>query len=431
MPASLEPVFSGFEPAQSSNYGLVYVPLDSWVYPAFERLFSLGYADSAYLGMRPWTRTSCLQILQETYPKLQDAPQDEEAWSIFQALALEFGLDAGRTTPSAELRNVYTRNMYIKGPPINDSFHFGQTLINDYGRPYQQGFNALDGFTAWARATISPLMFVGNISTRQGARLIPNPFRQLISQVDSTPLLAPEPVPQTNVFRLINANLAVSLANNEFSVGKADDWWGPTQAGSMALSNNAEPIYALRINRVVPLRIPGVSDVLGPIRYEFLFGSLKGPSLSQGSLGSRPEIQLQADSGTWNSAFPGWSSSPAKDHVPLTFGSFWHSFTSFSNVSLAEKESRNDPGFRSSSFDFTWRLPWMQKWLTLYCDSIVHDDISPLAAPRRAAVNPGLYLSHLPKLPHVDLRAEAVSTDPVSANQGQGGQFIYYEFEYP
>jgi hypothetical protein len=118
-----------------------------------------------------------------------------------------------------------------------------------------------------------------------------------------------------------------------------------------------------------------------------------------------------------------------KDHVPLTFGSFWHSFTSFSNVSLAEKESRNDPGFRSSSFDFTWRLPWVEKWLTLYCDSIVHDDVSPLAAPRRAAVNPGLYLSHVPGLPHVDLRAEGVSTDPVASNQG--GQFLYYEFEYP
>ena len=61
---------------------------------------------------------------------------------------------------------------------------------------------------------------------------------------------------QTNVFRLINANFATSVANNEISVGKADDWWGPTQTGSMALSNNAEPIYALRINRVVPLHIP-------------------------------------------------------------------------------------------------------------------------------------------------------------------------------
>src|SRR5271155_2824786 len=105
-PAPLEPLFSGQEPDASSDYGLVYMPLDSWIYPAFERLFALGYADSAYLGMRPWTRTACLQILQETYPKLQDAPQDKEAWSIFQALAVEFGADAGLTAPSAEVWNL-------------------------------------------------------------------------------------------------------------------------------------------------------------------------------------------------------------------------------------------------------------------------------------------------------------------------------------
>src|ERR1700733_16003362 len=103
LPVNLDSAFSGLEPAQTSNYGTVYVPLDSWVYPAFERLFSLGYADSAYLGMRPWTRTSCLQILQETYPNLQNAPEDTEAWNIFQALAVEFGVNAGQTTSEAEL----------------------------------------------------------------------------------------------------------------------------------------------------------------------------------------------------------------------------------------------------------------------------------------------------------------------------------------
>ena len=427
LPANLDPAFSGLEPAQTSNYGTVYVPLDSWVYPAFERLFSLGYADSAYLGMRPWTRTSCLQILQETYPKLQNAPEDAEAWSIFQALAVEFGVNAGQTSPQAELSNVYTRNMYIKGRPINDSFHFGQTLINDYGRPYQEGFNALDGFTARAEGYHFTLDVRGEYQHAPGRAPYPESVQELISQVDSTPLLAPEAVPQTNVFRLINANLAVSLANNVISVGKADDWWGPTQAGSMALSNNAEPIYGLRINRVVPVRIPLLSDVVGPFRYEGLFGSLKGhsypnsPWVHAEKFSFKPTRDLEF-------GFSRVVIFAGKDHVPLTFGSFWHSFTSFSNVSLAEKESRNDPGFRSSSFDFSWRLPWMEKWLTLYSDSIVHDDVSPISAPRRAAVNPGLYLSHLPKLPHVDLRAEGVSTDPVASDQG--GQFLYYEFEY-
>ena len=425
LPAALEPVFS--EPNQTSSYGLAYVPLDSWIYPAFERLFSLGYADSAYLGMRPWTRTSCLQILQETYPQLQDAPQDEQAWKIFQALAAEFGENAGPATTRAELADLYTRDMYIKGRPINDSYHFGQTLINDYGRPYQQGFNTIDGFTAMAEGYHVSLDVRGEYQHAPGRAAYPESVQELIAQVDSTPLQAPEAVPQTNVFRLINANLGVAVANHEISVGKADDWWGPTQTGSMALSNNAEPIYALRINRVTPLRIPFVSDVLGPFRYEGLFGSLKGHQYP-----NAPWIHAEKFSfkPTRNVEF-GFSRVvifAGEGHVPLTFGSFWHSFTSFSNVSLAEKESRNDPGFRSSSFDFTWRLPWVEKWLTLYSDSIVHDDVSPISAPRRAAVNPGLYLSHFPKLPHVDLRAEAVSTDPPASSQG--GQFLYYEFEY-
>ena len=428
LPPALDPLFTGFDPTQTSDYGLVYVPIDSWVYPAFERLFSLGYADSAYLGMRPWTRTACLQILQETYPALEAAPGDEEAWRIFRALAAEFGTDAGQTNPQAQLTAVYTRNMYIKGRPINDSLHFGQTLINDYGRPYQQGFNALDGFTARAQGYHFSLDVRGEYQHAPGRAAYPESVQELFAEIDGTPLVAPAPVPQTNVFRLINANFATSVLNHEISVGKVEDWWGPAQSGSMALSNNAEPIYALRINRTVPLRIPLLSDILGPFRYEGLFGSLKGhrypnaPWIHAEKFSFKPTRDVEF-------GFSRVVIFAGKDQVPLTFGTFWHSFTSFSNVSMAEKLSRNDPGFRSSSFDFTWRLPWMQKWLTLYCDSIVHDDVSPLAAPRRAATNPGLYLSHLPGLPHVDLRGESVSTDPVA--NSQGGDFLYWEFEYP
>jgi hypothetical protein len=427
LPASLDPVFNDVEPPASSNYGSVYVPLDSWVYPAFERLFSLGFADTAYLGMRPWTRTSCLQILQETYPKLQDAPQDTEAWNIFRALAVEFGMDAGETTPQAELVNVYTRNRYIKGRPINDSFHFGQTIINDYGRPYQQGFNALDGFSARAEGYHFTLDVRGEYQHAPGRAAYPESVQEVIAAADLTPLLAPEPVPQTNVFRLIDANLAVSLANNVFSVGRSEDWWGPTEAGSLALSNNAEPIYGLRINRVTPLRIPILSELTGPFRYEFLFGSLKGhrspnaPWIHAQKFSFKPTRNLEF-------GFSRVVVFAGKDEVPLTFGTFWHSFISFSNVPLAEKVGRMDPGSRHSSFDFTWRLPWVRNWLTLYSDSIVHDDASPISAPRHAAVNPGLYLSHVPKLPHVDLRAEAVSTDPDALPAG-GGE-IYYEIEY-
>jgi hypothetical protein len=58
----------------------------------------------------------------------------------------------------------------------------------------------------------------------------------------------------------------------------------------------------------------------------------------------------------------------------------------------------------------------VRNWLTLYSDSEVHDDLSPIDAPRRASWRPGLYLSHVPGIPRLDLRVEAASTDPPIAN---------------
>jgi hypothetical protein len=425
LPAAVQPVF--LDPDSDSNRGSVIVPVDSWIYPAFERLFSLGYADSAYLGMRPWTRLSCLHILQETYPKVDAAPKDSEAWTIFAALAEEFGLEASAPPTRAALDDIYSRPMYIGGTPLNDSYHFGQTLINDFGRPYQQGFNAVSGFEASAESHRLTLYVRGEVQDAPGRAAYPESVQALIAQVDLTPELPPEPVSSFNNFHLIDANLSFHALQHEFSVGKVEDEWGPAKTGSMAMSNNADPIYAFRINRVEPIRIPLLSKVVGPFRYEAMFGDLKGHRYP-----NYPWIQAQKFSfkPTRNLEF-GFSRVvvfAGQGHVPLTFGSFWHSFTSFSNVPAAEKFSRNDPGARHSSFDFTWRLPWLENWLTLYSDSIVHDDVSPLAAASRAAVTPGIYLSHVPKLPHVDFRAEAVSTDPPASSQG--GQFLYWEVEY-
>ena len=43
------------------------------------------------------------------------------------------------------LESYYTRFLGIDGPILRDSYHLGQTINNDYGRPYQTGFNAIAG----------------------------------------------------------------------------------------------------------------------------------------------------------------------------------------------------------------------------------------------------------------------------------------------
>lgn len=54
--------------------------------------------------------------------------------------------------------------------------------------------------------------------------------------------------------------------------------------------------------------------------------------------------------------------------------------------------------------------------------------MSPIDAPRRASWRPGLYLSHVPGIPKLDVRAEGVTTDPSSSNgASQYGRFMYWE----
>ena len=47
--------------------GSAYIPLDNWVYPAMTRLYSMGFLDTMFLGMRPWTRRSALHMLQASH----------------------------------------------------------------------------------------------------------------------------------------------------------------------------------------------------------------------------------------------------------------------------------------------------------------------------------------------------------------------------
>jgi hypothetical protein len=414
--------------------GSPYIPLDSWIYPALTRLQALGYADGAYLGLRPWTRLNVANMLAETSDKLSDHPEDEEAWSIFQALTSEIAPDLKEASDKkrmAEIDRVYTRVLGIAGTPLRDSFHVGQTIVNDYGRPYQEGFNDVSGFGARATSVRFSLDFRGEFQRSPSASGYSTAIAQTLSTIDLVPFGAnqatiPEgPIASTSDFRVLEANLSVHLLNHEISFGKSDEWMGVASGGGMAWSNNAENIYSFRINRTEPLRIPGLSVLTGPFRYDFLVGSLKGhtdpnaPWIHAEKVSFKPTRNVEI--GFERSVIWG-----GKGHAPITLHTFLKSFFSFQNVTAAEKFSRSDPGARWGAFDFSYRLPYLRNWVTLYSDSIAHDDVSPASAPRRASVRPGIYLSHFPGMAKLDLRVEAVSTDPPTA-RSNGGQFNYDE----
>jgi hypothetical protein len=254
------------------------------------------------------------------------------------------------------------------------------------------------------------------------------------------------PISSATQGRFIEAYLSAHLIGHEISFGKQDDWLGPGLGGGMAYSNNAEDIYSFRINRAEPLHVPLLSRIFGPFRYEFLVGELRGhtlmpyvPTVPPTSLHANvtnpgnPWVHIEKVSlrPTENLEF-GFERTViwgGKGHGPITLHSFLKSFFSISNVSAAEKFGRDDPGARFGAFDFSYRLPFVRNWLTLYTDSEVHDDYSPIDAPRRAAMRPGLYLSHVPGIPKLDLRVEAATTDTVASTVSarRGGHFMYWE----
>lgn len=108
--ATAEPI--GPEPL-AGHVGSPLVPLDSWVYAAFDRLAALGYAPSAYANLRPWTRMECARIIAAARADLYidemtaESPGQLEAYQIYVALKAEFaneldhsqarGVDADRS----------------------------------------------------------------------------------------------------------------------------------------------------------------------------------------------------------------------------------------------------------------------------------------------------------------------------------------------
>jgi hypothetical protein len=236
----------------------------------------------------------------------------------------------------------------------------------------------------------------------------------------------------------MEAYVSATVGNHIVSFGKQDEWLGPGQGGAFAYSNNAENIYAFRINRIEPLRIPLLSALTGPFRYEFLVGPLKGhvypanPWVHMEKISFRPSDNLEF--GFERTVIWG-----GKGHEPITIGSFWKSFYSVNSVYDPIKFTRNDPGARFGAFDLSYRLPFVRNWLTFYMDSEAHDQTTPPQHPAQACYRPGLYLSHFPGVPKLDLRVEGANTDPsgrrcsyvngvlTCIDLSIGGLYEYYE----
>jgi Capsule assembly protein Wzi/PAP2 superfamily len=408
-----------------SKLGSTFVPLDSWIYPALERLAALGYIKTQFTGLRPWTRRECLRQLDEAEYLTQDLPPESSVAQTVKRLREEFKED-GQHDQIFSVDSIYTKYANISGGPLRDSYHFGETIWNDSGRPYDQGNNLYTGASISAVAGRFFWYANGEFQHAPGRAALTPVQAGIVANMDSNSPQPPAPVSTIDRFYPLDMYAGVQLGNYAVTFGKQSLWLGPSESGPLMLTDNADPMYMLRLSRTSPLVLPGILRHLGEIRGEILFSKLSGHQFPP-----RPFFNLQKISfhPTQNLeiGFTRASLWAGVGH-PFTFHRLEKNFTSLGDTNGGFGDP-NDPGDRKSGFDFSYRLPGLRNWLTLYSDFYSDDDPSPLANPRRAAINPGLYLSHFPVIAKLDLRVEAVSTQSLTATD-RGGTFLYFNTNY-
>src|SRR6516164_5723010 len=429
----------------TGNMASTYVPLDSWIYSAFDRLAALGYLQTGFAALRPWTRMECSRLVSEASDRMADDEPDSAAIALYQSLASEFALELRRQEGSPntgmQIESIYSQMISISGLPLTDGYHFARTIENNFGRPYGEGANWYSGAALRAQAGRLAFYVRGEYQSSGTVPALSSQAQAAIAQADFTPAAAQGPPSDISRFRLLDAYVALTFKNNQLSFGQQSLWWGPSYGGPMLYSDNAEPITMLRYDRVSPFKLPSFLGTLGPMRVQFFIGQLSGQQFVSIPIPGQPgQTHVVGQSGVSLNPQPyingiKWSMNPTPNlelsfsgtviyggpGFPLTWQTFWRSIAFFRTV----KNRQHDPGDRRAAFDFSYRIPGIRDWLTLYCDSFADDEAFPPAYPTHSAWSPGIYLPKLPFAHKLDFRAEGAMT-PERLFPG----FFYFNVHY-
>jgi hypothetical protein len=425
----------------SDKIGSTNVPMDSWIYPALERLGSMGLVPFQSVAIRPWTRQECRRQVQQakdilsgirgSYYAVDDGIMNEAERLIPN---LEQELAEPNESSHAVLESGYLRVGTIAGPALYDGFHIGQTWTNDFGRPLGRGTSTIAGYSF--RAVHGRFFFYDRQELQQAPTTpaITPALSALYFSLDdfgtkesAPPYPVTPPRPAYVRQRPLELYAGIAFDGYSLSFGKQELFWGPTTMGPLSFSSNAEPTYNLRLVATRPHPFPLVPS-WGSYRIDAVFGKLSGHHYPARPYFNGLKVDLNFGR-LLEMSFTRWSILFGVGH-PMTLGNLKHNL--FSGTSTGTGDfgygDRGDPGDRKSAFDFRLHVPGLRNYVTIYTDAYADDELSPLNAPRRVVWHPGIYLPRLPYLPHMDFRFEAASSEELS--QDETGRRFFINNQY-
>ena len=250
------------------------IPLDSWVYPALDKLSGFGLIDSALQGSRPYTR---MEATRQTLEAKRNAKRQDAPPVVFQLIrklttelhqqmveigALE-GIPAGsyiKPLGDWDIRYIYKDgkdSVYAPYDPQRSHSRIDASQYslnyNNFGIEYEDNSNA---------------QLIAESEARLGKRLL----------VNLRPVLLYRDDPQSgdhSTLDLLEGTAVLGLGPLEFSIGRQSLWWGQGRHGSLVLTNNADPLEMVRLTNPSPALLPWFFKYLGPFRFDLFLSELE------------------------------------------------------------------------------------------------------------------------------------------------------------
>lgn len=237
------------------------VPLDSWIYPALDKLEGLGLVESSLQGTRPFTRLEAARQVGEARTKADAGEASPLVRQLLSRLEkelhdplVELGELEGAVPPSyfRPLRTLeltyILQDGELSATPGTNARQFALDY-NNFGIDYANHNNVQATFASEARLASFFLL---------EARPI------LLAREGEDPDL-----------RLLEGRAALGLGPIEVSFGRQALWWGQGRHGSLLLTNNAQPLDMLRITNPTPGILPWFFKYLGPCRFDLFWSRLE------------------------------------------------------------------------------------------------------------------------------------------------------------
>lgn len=234
------------------------VPLDSWVYPALERLQGFGWINGGLQGDRPWTRLEAARLTAEALEH-RDPAGPAAAGEMLSRLEEEFSAELAELAPAGEGARNYFKAL--------SRARLGYAYRDGKASSYP-GTNAAQFPLEYNRR---------GLVSEEGSNLeaeIAGSARYRLLLASWRPLLQVREGDGIDL-RLLDGGVTLALGPVDLFAGRQSLWWGQGRHGSLVLTDNARPLDMLRLTNPLARPLPWIFRYLGPFRFDLFLSRLE------------------------------------------------------------------------------------------------------------------------------------------------------------